>query len=336
MNPSDPLSLVAQAWYPEGRDRSEQAIAERRVDARGAADLAYRELLVSDLAPPCMAVRAASDLLERTGIAPTVIGTLFHASVHYQGHDIWSAPHYIAHELGTEAVPIGLDQQCNGGAIGIDLARYLPEPSLITTADRFLPPSWDRWRSDFGMAAGDAATAIIAHRTTSLSVDLTLHAVATTVAPELEYMHRGADGFDTTPLGHGPTIDVRRPKRAFVRRYGIESFLKPAHQAIRQAVIRSLSMSGLEPGDPRLRWAVLPRLGRRALADAYIPPLIQVTPTELLDLGRDTGHLGAGDPNASIAELAAGDWLAPGQYALVLNGGGGFTFTSMIISRPDR
>ncbi|MCE0444618.1 hypothetical protein LT493_02250 [Streptomyces tricolor] len=46
----------------------------------------------------------------------------------------------------------------------------------------------------------------------------------------------------------------------------------------------SLAHAGLEPDDPRLRWAVLPRLGKKAMEEAYIPPLVQVTPAELLDL----------------------------------------------------
>jgi 3-oxoacyl-[acyl-carrier-protein] synthase-3 len=330
---TEPIGLTAQVWYPDGTDTADLALTERRVGARTAADLGYSTLLVSDVAPADMAVRAASRLLTRTGLDADTFGTLFHASVHYQGHDMWSAPHYIARELGCRGVPIGLQQQCNGGAIAIELARHLPEPSLITTADRFARPSFDRWRSDYGMAAGDGATAMVVHHG-RLPTDLTLHGIASASTPELEYMHRGEDGFDTTPLGHGPKIDIRRTKRAFIREFGADRFVKLAHHGIRDAVTATLADAGLEPGDPRLRFAVLPRLGARALREAYIPPLVGVTPAELLDLGRATGHLGAGDLNASLADLATGDLLSPGQYALVLNGGGGFTFTAVVVRRP--
>ncbi|MEV8441842.1 ketoacyl-ACP synthase III family protein [Actinosynnema sp. NPDC051121] len=342
MRPASPLGLDAHVWYPPERDSADRAVAEGRVGARTAADLGYRELPVSnDLAPPDMAVRAARELLDRVGRAPDTVASLFHASVHHQGHDAWSAPHYIAHRLGVPAVPIGLLQQCNGGAAGVELAAagLAADPeagaNLVTTADRFLPPSWDRWRGDYGMAAGDAATAVLVHRDTTRA-DLLLHGTGTAVAAELEVMHRGRDGFDATPLGHGPTIDVRRPKRAFVRMFGVEHFVSVAHQSIAKAVADCLACCALEPDDPRLRWAVLPRLGTRAMAEAYVPPLTRGVSAPLLDLGRSTGHLGAGDLVASLAELVSGDLLAPGEHALVLNGGGGFTFTAAIVSRPAR
>ncbi|MHA6761708.1 beta-ketoacyl-[acyl-carrier-protein] synthase family protein [Streptacidiphilus sp. PAMC 29251] len=292
-------------------------------------------------APPDMAVAAAAAVLDRAGCDPAELSLLLHASVHYQGHDAWSAPHYIAHRLGADrAVPIGLLQQCNGGAIGIETAllRLLGDPAagpaLVTTADRFLMPSWHRWKSDYGMAAGDAATAVLVRRETS-GAQLLLHAVATTVAADLEVMHRGDDGLNENPLSHSPMVDVRRTKRHFVRTSGAERFTAAAAEQITAAVAGCLAEAGLTGDDSRLRFAVLPRLGARAMRDAYVPPLVAATGAELLDLGRETGHVGAGDLNASLADLADQELLAPGEFALVLNGGGGFTFTAMVVSGPD-
>lgn len=335
-----PLGLAGHTWFPPDRDLTVDAVRAGRVDAKTARELGYEGLLLAvDTAPPEMAVLAAQPLLDRIGCPPDSLGTLLHASIHYQGHDIWSAPHYIARRLGTAAQPIGLLQQCNGGATGIELAAAAllaaPEtgPALVTTADRFLPPSWDRWLGDFGMAVGDAATAVVVHRG-EYPADLMLHATGTVSVPELEEMHRGNDAFNTSSLEHSPVIDVRRTKRAFIRRHGIDRFYKAAHQGVRRAVSESLANAGLEPDDPRLRWAVLPRLGKKAMEEAYIPPLVQVTPAELLDLGTPTGHLGAGDLNASLAQLARENRLEPGEFALVLNSGGGFTFSSFIVGRP--
>lgn len=337
-----PLGLVAGAWYPSQRQTVEEAVAAGDIDAPTARDLGYTELPVSEhLAPPDMATEAARAVLERSGARAEELSLLLHASVHHQGHDAWSAPHYVAERLGAHrAVPIGLLQQCNGGAIGIESAAARLQgdpdagPALVTTADRFLMPSWHRWRSDYGMAAGDAATAVLVHRADgSLPADLELHGLATTVAAELEVMHRGDDELNATPMGHSSMIDVRRTKRAFIKTYGVERFTKTAHDRIRAAVEECLALAGLAPDDPRLRYAVIPRLGSKAMAEAYVPPLREATPAELLDLGRATGHVGAGDLNASLADLAQGDLLAPGQYALVLNGGGGFTFTAMAVRR---
>ncbi|WP_405088625.1 ketoacyl-ACP synthase III family protein [Microbispora sp. NBC_01389] len=335
-----PYGIVAGAWYPPDRQTVDEAIAAGDVDARTAADLGYRSLPMSpESSPPEMAVLAGRQVLRRVACAPEDLSALFHASVHHQGHDAWSAPHFIADRLGaSSAVPVGLLQQCNGGAVGIELAvAWLgrdPRPVLVTTADRFLMPSWHRWRTDYGMAAGDASTAVLVHRGDRLPADLLLHSIVTTVASDLEVMHRGDDELNATPLGHSPTIDVRRTKRSFIRAFGIERFVKTVHDRIQTAVVTALADAGLAPDDPRLRYAVLPRLGTKAMAEAYISPLVECTPAPLLDLGRDTGHVGAGDLNASLADLAVGDRLEPGQFALVLNGGGGFTFTALVAGRP--
>ncbi|CCH15754.1 ketoacyl-ACP synthase III family protein [Micromonospora lupini] len=334
------VGLVAGVWYPSVRQTVAAAVACGDVRAKTATELGYTELPVSvDVAPPDMAVRAARPVLDRGRVPAGDLAMVLHASVHHQGHDAWSAPHYIAHQLAADrAVPIGLLQQCNGGAIGIELAidrlRGDPRsgPVLVTTADRFLTPSWHRWLTDYGMATGDGATAVLVHRGDRPS-DLLLHASATTVAADLEVMHRGDDGLDAHPLGHGPQIDVKRTKRAFIAAYGVDRFIKTAYDRISEAVATALAEAGLSRSD--LRYAVLPRLGTKAMAEAYVPPLVEQVDADLLDLGRATGHLGAGDLNANLADLGRGDWLGPGDHALVLNGGGGFTFTAMVVSRPD-
>ncbi|BBC32792.1 hypothetical protein SGFS_040860 [Streptomyces graminofaciens] len=350
MRLDSPLGLIAAAWYPKERQTVEEALAAGDIDSRTARELGYTSLPVSErTAPPDMAVEAAAEVLRLSGAQAAQLSLVLHASVHHQGHDAWSAPHYVARRLGAHrAVPIGLLQQCNGGAIGIELAASRLQgdpaagPALVTTADRFLMPSWHRWLSDYGMAAGDAATAVLVHRVASgaqgtahaLAPDLLLHSLATDVAAELEVMHRGDDELNATPMGHSSMIDVRRTKRAFIKAYGVDFFLKTAAGRIRAVVEECLADAGLAPDDPRLRHAVIPRLGSKAMAEAYIPPLTDVTSAQVLDLGRATGHVGAGDLNASLADLARTDLLEPGQFALVLNGGGGFTFTAVVVGRP--
>ncbi|UUU34791.1 3-oxoacyl-ACP synthase [Streptomyces sp. CA-210063] len=355
MRLDSPLGLIAAAWYPKRRQTVEEALAVGDIDARTARDLGYTSLPVSEhMAPPDMAVEAATEVLTLSGAQAAHLSLVLHASVHHQGHDAWSAPHYVARRLGAHrAVPIGLLQQCNGGAIGIELAASRLQgdpaagPALVTTADRFLMPSWHRWLSDYGMAAGDAATAVLVHRVSgaaeasgapgtghALAPDLLLHSLATDAAAELEVMHRGDDELNATPMGHSSMIDVRRTKRAFIKAYGVDFFLKTAAGRIRAVVEECLADAGLAPDDPRLRYAVIPRLGSKAMAEAYIPPLTDVTSAEVLDLGRATGHVGAGDLNASLADLSRTDLLEPGQYALVLNGGGGFTFTAVVVGKP--
>lgn len=337
-----PIALTATTWCPAERQTVEEAVAAGDVDARSAAQLGYDALPVAPAtAPPDMAVLASEQVLRRAGCRPEQVGVLLHASIHHQGHEAWSAPHYIANRIGADrATPVGLLQQCNGGAAGVELAvtRLLADPgagpALVTTADRFLEPSWHRWLSDYGMATGDGATAVLVHRRPDLRTDLLLHSIATTVASDLEVMHRGDDELTGSPMGHGPRIDVRRTKRAFLRDHGNERFVKTSYRGIREAVERCLAEAGLAGDDPAIRWAVLPRLGLRALREVYAPPLADAVAAPLLEPGRDTGHLGAGDFTASLADLCDPDLLPAGRYAVVLNGGGGFTWTCAVVSSP--
>jgi 3-oxoacyl-[acyl-carrier-protein] synthase III len=340
MRLSSPVGLVAATWYPGPVQTADEAVASGILDQRTADDLGYECLPIStEVAPPDMAVAAARQAGRQGG--EEQIGLLLHASVHHQGHDAWSAAHYVAHQLGHhQANPVALLQQCNGGAVGVELAarQVAADPdgagALVTTGDRFLLPSWDRWRTDYGMAAGDVGTAVYLTPEALPHHDLVLHAIATVPAAELELMHRGDDPLAADPLGHGSPIDVKRTKRAYLRRCGLPHFVRHVDRAVRAVLTQVMADAGLRTDDRRLRVVALPRLGRKALEDAYLPPLVASVRAKPLNLGRRSGHIGAGDFIANLSEIAASDLLEDGELALVLNGGGGFTFTAAVVGRP--
>lgn len=158
-------------WIPQDCEKVQDAIARGAVEEDTAEDLGYEQLPVASIAAPEMAVLAARRaLLDTVPVLPAP-GLLLHAWMHYQGHDLWSPAHYIADRLNLpDALPIGIQQICNGGAASIEMAvaRLMADPELagvlVTTADRFAPPGFDRWRSDYGIAYGDGATALVVHR----------------------------------------------------------------------------------------------------------------------------------------------------------------------------
>lgn len=216
------------------------------------------------------------------------------------------------------------------------IARLLADPgqaaAVVTTADRFAAPGFDRWAGDYGVGYGDGATAIVLRRAGDAGpTDLLLHAISSAAAPELEGMHRGDDEFSPAPRWSGPTVDMRRTKKAFLARNGMEAFAKAGQSKIHTVVSRCLADAGLDPHDPRLRCVALPRLGTKILAEAYRPALAEVTPAEIVDLGGRTGHLGAGDAAANLAALAT--TLRAGEFAMVLNAGAGFTWSCLLVSR---
>jgi 3-oxoacyl-[acyl-carrier-protein] synthase-3 len=81
----------------------------------------------------------------------------------------------------------------------------------------------------------------------------------------------------------------------------------------------------------------LPRLGGGVLADGYRPGLVAagIRPSAVLRLGRGTGHLGAGDAAANLAELTYLGLLRPGRIALLLSAGAGFTWSCLAVRRAN-
>ncbi|MFF9843369.1 3-oxoacyl-[acyl-carrier-protein] synthase III C-terminal domain-containing protein [Streptomyces sp. NPDC013740] len=331
-------------WLPSGRQSAADAVARGLTDAETAAELGHSGLPVADLAPPEMAVEAGREALAAAGVDPGSVGLLMHAWIHYQGHDLWSPAHYVADRVGAhDALPLGVQQVCNGGAAAVELAaaRLFVEPglghALLTTADAFAEPGFDRWSGDYGIAYGDGATALVLHHLPDHEggrpADLVLHAVSTVAAPSLERMHRGDDPFSPAARSLGPRVDIRRTKKAFLQAGGMEAFAEASARSLQNAVESCLAAAGLSAtGDTSLRYVVAPRLGRKTLDLAYVPPLSKLTGAELLLPGEETGHLGAGDAAASLAELHARRMLGPGEYALVVSAGAGFTWSCLLVS----
>ncbi|MFF4872655.1 3-oxoacyl-[acyl-carrier-protein] synthase III C-terminal domain-containing protein [Streptomyces sp. NPDC090109] len=339
-----PLGISGPSlWLPPERQSGAEAVASGLVDAETAGELGYSALPVAALAPPEMAVEAGREALSAAGVDPAAVGLLLHAWIHYQGHDLWSPAHFVADRLGADgAVPLGVQQVCNGGAAAVELAasRLFVEPglehALVTTADAFPDPGFDRWSGDYGIGYGDGATALVLHHLPENGggrpADLVLHAVTTVAAPRLERMHRGDDPFGPAARSLGPKVDIRRTKKAFLRDGGMEAFTEASGASLRTVVRRCLAEAGLSAADKPLRYVVAPRLGRKTVDLAYAPPLSELTGAELLRPGADTGHLGAGDAAASLAELHARRMLGPGEYALVVSAGAGFTWSCLLVS----
>ncbi|MFG2121825.1 3-oxoacyl-[acyl-carrier-protein] synthase III C-terminal domain-containing protein [Streptomyces sp. NPDC048710] len=325
-------------WLPERRQSASEAVRQGLIDSETAEELGHSALPVADQAAPDLAVEAARRALADAGLDAGSVALLLHAWIHYQGHDLWSPPHYIADRLDADAAtPIGIQQVCNGGAAALELAaaRLLAEPelgaALITTADRFADPGFDRWSGDYGIGYGDGATALVLHDPGLRPADLLLHSIATVAAPQLERMHRGDDPFGPAPRSISERVDVRRTKKAFLQAEGIEGFGKASAEALRRVASACLEAPALQVSGARLRYVVPPRLGRKTIDLAYAPVLGELDGAELLRVGQDTGHLGAGDLAASLAELRSGRLLSRGEYALVVSAGAGFTWSGVLV-----
>ncbi|MCT2590995.1 ketoacyl-ACP synthase III family protein [Streptomyces sp. N2-109] len=338
---SEPPGIAAAVlWLPDQRLPAARAVADGRLDQETADRLGYRSLTASsERAAPEMAVLAAQKALAEAGWAGEDLGLVVHSWIYHQGHDFWSPPHFIAHGIGASAAtPLGVRQTSNGGIAGIEVAagRLALDPSVsrcvVTTADRFAPPGFDRWYGDIDVAYGDGATALLLDRGGG---PYSLLSVASVSAPEYEILYRGEDAFSAAPRTPHATVSARRTKTAFRAGGGWPRFVGVLRRAVQRVVRDAVADAGLTPDDPRLRFVVLPRLSTGALTQYYGPSVreLPLPHTEILDLGRDTGHLGAGDPVANLADLHADARLAPGEVALLLSAGNGFTWSCLAVRR---
>ena len=344
MRVSPPLTDVgiaaAVAWLPPGRSTRAEAIASGRVDETTAARLGYNALSAGDgHAPPELAVSAARTALAGAGCAAEQVNLVIHSWIYHQGHDFWSAPHYVAHQIGAvRAEPLGVMQTSNGAAAAIAVAasRLVADTEIrrcvVTTADCFTAPAFDRWTADVDVAYGDSGTAIVLEDGPAA---YRLLSVVSSSAPQYEILYRGEDPFTPAPRWAHETISARRTKTAVAGDGFMHRFVAAGRRAVHHVITTVLAEAGLTPEDPRVRLLALPRIGAGALHQFWEPCLheLGLRHTELLDLGRETGHLGAGDSIANLADIIDHDRLGPGEVALLLCAGNGYTWSCMAVQR---
>jgi 3-oxoacyl-[acyl-carrier-protein] synthase-3 len=340
MRLGDGVTLASATTYlPAGRETLADMITTGRVMPADAPRLGVTEVPVSDVDAPELAVIAATSALAVTDCPATDVGVLVHAWTYDQGHDFWSPAHYIADQLGaTQALPFGVQEMRNGGAVGIGLAatRLLADPdmsaALVTTADRFCLPGFDRWAGDYAVAYGDAGTALLLSRRSSAARgDLVLRTIEYDTAAQVESMHRGADQFSAAPLAHSPRIDIRRTKNNYPETAG--EFQGVASTSVFEVVLRALSTIDVDPADSRIRHILLPRLSDDVLGLMYVSVLAGRVKGDVCVLRAGTGHLGCGDMAANLTHIVDSDMLDDGEFALVIGGGGGFTWSCAVVQR---
>ncbi len=313
------------------------AVADGRYDAADDEAHAYASVTVSDgEAPPDMAVRAGRLALDRAGIAPGEVALLLHASAWFQGIDYWPAAAYVHRELlaGNRRAPaLDVQQMCDGalGALELAASYLIADPSreaaLVTTADRFAEPGFDRWRSDIGIVYGDGAAAAVLAREGFAR----LRSVVTVMDTELEAMYRGDEPFAARA---GREVDVRARRRAFMA--GSEGVSDRTTAGLTEAIERALDEAGVKLGD--VSRFVFPNVGLRTLQTRYLDVLGLDLPLTTWEWGRRTGHVGAADQLTGLTHLVESGQVSPGDRVVLVGIGAGFSWTGAVVevtSRPE-
>ncbi|MBO2437676.1 ketoacyl-ACP synthase III family protein [Actinomadura nitritigenes] len=297
---------------------------------------------VSAEAPPVMAADAARRAMADAGADPSDIELILHASVHYQGHDLWAAASYVQREAVGNACPaVEVGQQSNGGMAAIELAasflaaRPAGAKALVSTGDRFALPGFDRWRTDPGTICGDGGTAMVLARGAGTPEDgrdaVLLRSAVSVSDPGLEKLGRGARPFADAPLEAARPIDAETPREEAVSELGFTEVLRRLRDGQVRAVEGALSEAGVERGD--IDWFVLPHLGLPKMNVQFFEPLGVDRERTTWDWGSRIGHLGAGDQIAGLGELVVSGRLAPGERCLLAGVGAGFTWSAAVVER---
>lgn len=294
-------------------------------------------LVAGDMPPAQMAAAAAHSALDRVGQDPKGVDVLLHAGVFPQGPEGWSLPGYVLRDIGGSGTPIvEIRQGCNGMLVAMDLAvgqltgvaGY--STALLTTADNFSSPIYDRWQG-YSFISGDGASAMLLGTQPGFA---RVAALVSRTLPELEAMHRGAE-----PL-FPPTFTVNRPidlggrASAFARDVmpTIESARKMI-QAQTELVQQAAAEAGIAVTD--LARVIYTNVVWHVASAFVMNPLGLPMDRSTWEFGSTVGHMGASDHVVGLEHLLLTGKVAPGDHVLMLGGAPGYSISAAVLQILD-
>lgn len=310
----------------------ESAIQEDLISATLASSIGVQAAAVSDTHPAHLAARATEQALRRIALDATDIALVLYASLFDQVHGLWAPASYLQRvALGNDCLAMEIGQVSNGAMTGIEIAQaYLAadpgrHSALIATGDRLTMPRFNRWSSDPGTVYADGGTAAVLSSREGFARVLTITSVSDA---QLEGMHRMGEAFGEVPASAPETIDLSECKDNYVAEAGPLATARIAegqHRVIQQA----LDQTGLKIDD--FQHFCLPHMGWRRLRAGFFTPFGIDPEKTTWCWSKSIGHLGPGDPVASLDHLAGTGQLRQGDLCLVASVGAGFTWSVMIL-----
>lgn len=317
------LYLAAIGTCIPDRVETKQAVRDGLLDEQSRdASGVLSVTCAGDRPAPDMAVSAARTAIERSGHGRDAFGAVLHCSVHYQGPDGWSAPHYVLREtLNTPIPALEIRQGCVGMIAALEVAACrlatVPEHDavLLTTGDNFSTALADRWRGSKLFLLGDGGAAAVVARRDGFA---RLLAVGSVSAPWMEELHRGGEVlFPPGPtVGRGLNFEERREywRTAWAR--GVVPPMGDLWNTVAQAARRTLSEAGIVMADIKRVCHIGYSL--QTLHEIILDVLGVDEERGVWEFTRTTGHVGAADPLMGLEYLWAGGHLHPGDHVLLI------------------
>jgi 3-oxoacyl-[acyl-carrier-protein] synthase-3 len=291
--------------------------------------------LGGDIVAADMAVIAAERAVQRAGVDLDDYALVVHASVAFQGLDHWSPASYIqSRTVGGQGSALEVRQASNGGIAALELAagylsaHHAPVSALITTADKYDLPSFDRYRSDKGLTRGDGATGLVLSRGTGVARLLSTAVLGDTTH---EGMYRGVRPFTKVSGAEGWPVDLReRRKEYFQQDIDLNELIAGANRMQLQSIRTALNDANTDSSE--VTWWVFPNAGRGVVDWDLRKREFGILPENTTwEWGRTVGHIGAGDQAAGLTRLLETKAVKPGDKVVLAGIGAGFTFGSVVL-----
>lgn len=300
-----------------------------------------RSISVADGTPaPDLAVAAARTALRSSGVPDERINGLFHSSVHPQGPDGWSAPHYINHRtFNRPVISTEVRNGCVGAFSALELAvcflNAAPERTavLVTAADNFGTPAVDRWHASHQYVLADGGGALVLSREPGFA---RLLAVGSVSDPELEFKHRFGEPLFPPGLTVGRKLDFRGRKAAFQR--DVQAGRLPAvgdfGDILIDCVERTLAEAGAKLAD--VARVVHDGFTHDGVLDMFLDPLGLPEELGIWEFTRTVGHGGPLDMIRGLEHVWRGRGAVAGDLVLLLGCAPGMEAACAVveISRP--
>jgi 3-oxoacyl-[acyl-carrier-protein] synthase-3 len=341
----DDLFIAGLGSYLPKAVPVEDAIVQGRYDREDQDSSGLVSITVAgpDDSQPGMAAAAGRVALERSGYRGADISLLLHAVTAYNGLDGWNAGCYLQQEvLGGHGLSFEIRQLSNGAVASIELAAaYLAAgqgngagqagaAAMITAADQFAEPAWDRWRTSWGLVYADGASAAVVSRNGGFA---RVRSAVTVTDPGLEGLHRGALPFGPSPDASEYPIDFRARSLDFSQSVDIAVATSRISAGLVTAVITAAAEADLDV--TAADHYIVPSFGRELLRQQCLDVLGIGIERSTWGWGAAVGHMGAADQFASLTYLSEAGRLNPGDRALIIGIGGGFNWSCVVLDIID-
>lgn len=297
----------------------------------------YLAVRVADEGPAVeMAVEAANLALKRSELDAAEVSLVVHTCCAHQGLENLAPASYVqSRTVHGTATAVEVSQYSNGGMIALELAaaslavRPGPRAALLTTSDRFVPPTWDRYRSDEGTVFGDAATALVLSRRPGVA-----RLLSTTVIGDSSFVGLQIGDAPWTDAVDASTwpADLTARRKQHLAAHGVDVLMRLMVTSTRlqqEAIESVLADAGVTADD--VAWWVVPNMGRAVVDWDFRRRMGLEEARTTWSWGREVGHLGASDQVAGLTHLFEAGLVHTGQRVALVGVGQGENYGCAVL-----